>query len=298
MSAARSSFFSTLRSGVASTGTRPQVSCRPLASNISSLRQAAAAIHTKPVLLDEGKFRQNGIEPLYSAKGFDLAWTKYQEYLCNELTKATAGTKYDGISPFDTLLATARYPEETVLFNWSSLAHNNHFFFHTLKGPSSKDSTGPLPALSRAIDLHFTGVEELKDHMSGIARSMCGNGFVWLVEGPNKQLFVTATYNSGTPYDDAHGMNVDMNGPVSEATRNSVRENEAMLRQRAKRRPDWPLPLLCINVWEHAYLTDYGFEGKEEYFENWWKSIDWHKVEERFSSVSVFNEAKEGRASL
>lgn len=133
--------------------------------------------------------------------------------------------------------------------------------------------------------------------MSGIARSMCGNGFVWLIQGPNKQLYVTATYNAGTPYDYARSMSFDLNSPVSGGVAEEVERRESLLQQ-DQRRPEWPLPLLCVNVFEHAYLTDYGFAGKEEYFEQWWKAVDWFKVEERFDPLGAFQRASEGRATL
>ena len=37
-------------------------------------------------------------------------------------------------------------------------------------------------------------------------------------------------------------------------------------------------PLMCVSTWEHTYLHDYGVNGKREYLERWWDSIDWNKV--------------------
>lgn len=41
-------------------------------------------------------------------------------------------------------------------------------------------------------------------------------------------------------------------------------------------------PLLIIDVFEHAYMLDYGTK-KPDYIEAIWKIIDWEKVEKRFS---------------
>ena len=43
------------------------------------------------------------------------------------------------------------------------------------------------------------------------------------------------------------------------------------------------VPVLCLNTWEHVWLTDYGFGdgktgGKVEYVQRWWRAIDWNTV--------------------
>jgi len=38
------------------------------------------------------------------------------------------------------------------------------------------------------------------------------------------------------------------------------------------------LPVLGLNVWEHAYMLDYGVNGKQQYLKNWWSAINWQRV--------------------
>ena len=57
-------------------------------------------------------------------------------------------------------------------------------------------------------------------------------------------------------------------------------------------RPSWqPLPpsgglsggpILCVNVWQHMYLRDYGVGtgAKKRYLQNWWDKRDWGMVEQ------------------
>ena len=42
------------------------------------------------------------------------------------------------------------------------------------------------------------------------------------------------------------------------------------------------VPLLVLDVFEHAYMVDYGLK-KADYIENFFKSIDWKAVLERFN---------------
>ncbi|CAG8443558.1 6186_t:CDS:2 [Acaulospora morrowiae] len=47
------------------------------------------------------------------------------------------------------------------------------------------------------------------------------------------------------------------------------------------------IPLLALNVWEHAYLRDFGMEGKEKYIDAFWNCVDWYKVEERITAYQL-----------
>ncbi|KAK9450474.1 mitochondrial 37S ribosomal protein mS42 [Limtongia smithiae] len=274
---------------------RPRVVISPASSASTGTRN----IHIRPQLADEDHFTTTGVGAVFSPKAFALAWLEYQEYLTSQLTKRTVGTRYEGLSPFEITLATGRQTTQTPTFNFASLTHNNHFFFHTLKGPSSEPSTGPLQTVAAAIDRSFSSLDELKLHMSTVAQAMCGNGYVWLIEGPRKELYVLATYNAGTPYDYARAQDYDFNAPVDPLNTAAVADRENKVRAGgARSEPDWPRPLLCINVWEHTYLTDYGFDGKAAYFENWWAAIDWYRVEERLSSAEAFQQLNKDRETL
>merc|ERR1711939_243558 len=48
-------------------------------------------------------------------------------------------------------------------------------------------------------------------------------------------------------------------------------------------------PILCVNVWEHQWIPDYGVLGKRAYLTAWWDCIDWQVVENRLSTVEPDN---------
>ncbi|KAJ8103275.1 Manganese/iron superoxide dismutase [Lipomyces tetrasporus] len=263
--------------------------CPRIVTVVSSLTKSSSrSLYSAPKLENQDYYLENGIPPFMTKETFNLAWVGYQEYLAKELTKRTRETRFSSMTPFKIVVATALHADQAALFNFASLTHNNHFFFDSLRGPDAPaDTTEPLPAVFNAIEESFTNVEELKAHMSGIAEAMCGNGYVWLLQSPKKRLYVTATYNAGTPYGVEHAQDFDFNSPFSRSRLSNVAQRQQNLLDREDAIEGKPMPLLCINVWQHMYLNDYGFGGKAKYFENWWNSIDWLKVEARLNAVSA-----------
>lgn len=45
-------------------------------------------------------------------------------------------------------------------------------------------------------------------------------------------------------------------------------------------------PLVVMDVWEHAYMVDWGASGRGDYIDAWFKNVDWSVVEARLSAVS------------
>jgi Fe-Mn family superoxide dismutase len=179
------------------------------------------------------------------------------------------------------------------------MAHNNHFFFEALT-----PNPAPMPVkVKEALETSFSSIENLQREFIVTASSMFGPGFVWLVKAKDGKYSLLTTFLAGSPYPGAHyrrqavDMNTEENVPagISDALRRRIAEpptnrvgafGPLSSEQRMAPGGIELTPVLCLNMWEHAYLPDYGVGafgvgGKRAYAESWWHVIDWDVVADR-----------------
>lgn len=107
---------------------------------------------------------------------------------------------------------------------------------------------------------------------------LLGNGWVFLVEGEEKNLYVMTSYNAGTPYHFARSQLYDLNGIVRPDTWKTLDDLQNAVLAKEKNQS---IVLLALNVWQHAYVPDFSVSGRADYLEKWWSSIDWDVVSSR-----------------
>jgi len=232
--------------------------------------------------------------------GDGLLFLGYQLVVDNLLTIASGG-QHEFKTPKDIAMIYARDPNSAPLFNYASMAHNNHFFFEAL----SKRTTDIPKDVKADIVRCFGSVETLKREMIVTAGSMFGPGFVWLVRNNDhanggKRLNILTTYLAGSPYSGAHyrKQGVDMNTQAADVTRGPPVNPQVGAHGRLSNKPGQTAPggidvnpILCINTWEHVYLPDFGVgaegvDGKMAYAESWWEHINWNQVWDRGYNTS------------
>lgn len=242
------------------------------------------------------------------------------------------GTEYEQQDALTILKSTARDSSSAALFNYASMAHNNHFFFKQLVNLEAlyqrrveAQSEGQAPAgetqgedeniVAKAADInppaqvelesseeripkrlraelvqHFSSIETLRREFYTTAMGMFGPGFVWLVRNAvSRDLRIVNTYLAGSPYTAAHWRRQGVDFNTSSGSRDTVQrlyERTAAGAGNTGGRFDAQapggtdvIPLLCLNTWEHVWLTDYGIKGKSQYIQQWWETIDWDRVE-------------------
>ncbi len=117
--------------------------------------------------------------------------------------------------------------------------------------PNAKSA--PEGTLADKINHTFGGLEKFKSVFSDTAVNTFGSGFVWLVATTSGELEVISTPNQDNPLMDT----VQTEG----------------------------IPILALDVWEHAYYISYQ-NRRPEYIDAWWNLVDWKVVEDKFLSVT------------
>jgi len=142
-------------------------------------------------------------------------------------------------------IGTPEYAELKRRFGWEWNGMRLHelYFENISKEPSQIENN----EFKEKIEETYGSFENWKKFFIGIA-SMRGIGWVILYQDPvNKALFST--------WVNEHDL-----GHLSGCT-----------------------PLLVMDVFEHAYITDYGIK-KADYIETFFRSLDWKVVTKRFSN--------------
>ncbi|BDD64104.1 hypothetical protein MPDQ_000527 [Monascus purpureus] len=265
---------------------------------VSSLSQKPAAalprfqtraLHRVPQLTHDDYFKNNGVPELLSPEAFDFSWTQYQGFIIEKLNLLTQDTVDENATPGELLTKYSRRPEMASVFNYASMAHNNHFFFNCL----SPTPVNIPDAFAMNIRDTCSSVESLKLDFLATANAMFGPGFVWLAKNLEREglLHIFCTYNAGSPYPAAYARRqpVDM----ATHTRETALGNQyagSMGAHSANQKNLAPgalsvQPILCVNTWEHVWMMDYGISGKAEYLEKWWDKINWEVVYDNYNAV-------------
>lgn len=244
--------------------------------------QFVRSLHTVPRLKNLG----TEISGLMSNPQLKLAWNDHQSYLTSMLSLKTCDTELETRSPMDITLSCSKDTLKQDIAFFASMAHNNHLFFQQLK---NKDSINPQdvikPQLLKSIERSFGSLDELRNQLLYNADILYGNGWTFLIEDSNKQLSIKSCNNAGTPYYYGQNQSLDLNGPISESDLVELNKNKNLAINKER---DFSMPLLVLNVWQHAYILDYGINGKADYLENAWDCIDWNVINKRmFSSVDM-----------
>lgn len=184
----------------------------------------------------------NALEPVISGEIMELHYTKHHNAYVTNLNVALDKYK-DAEAKGDVAAMIAL--QQAIRFNGGG--HVNHSIFWTNLAPISQGggvrSAGPLDA---ALKQEFGSIESFIERMSAQSIGVQGSGWCWL--GAHKESKKLAIHTC--PNQDP----LSVIGLV---------------------------PLLGIDVWEHAYYLQYK-NVRAEYVKNIWNIVNWKNVEERY----------------
>lgn len=203
-----------------------------------------------PYSLPKLVYSYDALEPYIDKQTMEIHHTKHHQAYVNNLNKALENQSFKN-APLIELFKKVSTLDKSIRNNGGG--HYNHtLFWQMLK--SNKDNKENLPSQKFVENLnkHFGSFENFKKEFSEKALKLFGSGWCWLVKDNKNNLKIVTTANQDNPLMDV----------VDEKERG--------------------LPLLGIDVWEHAYYLKYQ-NRRAEYIENFWKVINWDFVEKRAS---------------
>jgi superoxide dismutase, Fe-Mn family len=161
----------------------------------------------------------------------------------------------EGLNKAEINLKKARENNDfSLIKHWSrELAfHGSGHYLHTIfwKNMIPKGGGSPQGLLKKELEIYFGSFDKFKKQFSEAAKQVEGVGWAILVWSPR------------------------------------ARHLEILQSERHMLLTQWDtIPLLVLDVWEHAYYLQYK-NKRAEYVDNWWNLVNWNDVEMRFDKAS------------
>jgi Fe-Mn family superoxide dismutase len=198
-----------------------------------------------PYKLPDLPYDFSALEPVISGEIMQLHYSKHHQGYVNNLNAALE--KYHEAEKQNDIAAMIAL-QSAIKFNGGG--HVNHSVFWTNLAPVSKGGGGaPKGELGNGIQEEFGSHEIFIEKLSAAAVGIQGSGWGWLGFNKANNRLVIATCANQDPL----------------STLGFV-------------------PLLGIDVWEHAYYLQYK-NVRADYVKNIWKVVNWKNVEERFAQA-------------
>ena len=200
--------------------------------------------------LPEMPYAYDALEPHIDAQTMEIHHTKhhqkYTDMMNGALEKLSPELQEKDIE--EILSNINQVPDEVKgAINFNGGGYDNHkLFWNSMKQNGGGEPTG---AIADAINDSFGSFAEFKELFSSKTAPIQGSGWGWLVYNPSS-------------------------GKV---------EYQAMSNQDSPRTKGL-VPLLGLDVWEHAYYLKYQ-NKRPDYIAAWWNVINWDEVNDRFSKA-------------
>jgi superoxide dismutase, Fe-Mn family len=192
-------------------------------------------------------YAYDALEPDIDAQTMEIHHTKHHQAYISAANKVLAEhSSLAAKRPEDLIANLDRAPESvrTTLRNQLG-GHLNHALFWTVLGP--KGGGRPSGEVAQAIESAFGGYDAFIQQFTQAAMTRFGSGWAWLVVAKGK-LSITSTANQDSPL---------MEGSV---------------------------PLLGLDVWEHAYYLKYQ-NRRADYVKAFWNVVNWEQVAHNYAAA-------------
>jgi len=191
-------------------------------------------------------YAYNALEPYIDAQTMEIHYSKHHKAYYTNFMTAAEGTDMLK-TPMEQIFANMSKHSATVRNNGGGF-YNHNLFWENMTSVKNE-----IPAsLKSAIEKDLGSFDAFKEMFNKAAMTRFGSGWAWLSVDKNGKLFVSSTANQDNPLMDV----VEEKGT----------------------------PILCLDVWEHAYYLKYQ-NKRVDYVTNFWNVINWNVVNKRFAAA-------------
>jgi superoxide dismutase, Fe-Mn family len=191
-------------------------------------------------------YAYNALEPYIDARTMEIHYDRHHRAYFNNFTAAIKGTNLEN-NTIEQIFAKVSEAGDAIRNNGGGFY--NHVFFWNNLAPKS---AGPSAELSAALTREFGSFDKFKELFSNSAKTRFGSGWAWLYLTPDKKLTVGSTPNQDNPLMDVSAIK--------------------------------GIPLLTIDVWEHAYYLKYQ-NKRADYIDAFWNVVNWEEVNRRYKET-------------
>lgn len=197
-------------------------------------------------------YAYDALEPHIDARTMEIHHTKHHQAYVDNANKALEGTEFASLSVEELITKLDQVPADKkgALRN-NAGGHANHSLFWTVMGPQA--SGQPSGELADAINAAFGSFDAFKEKFEDAAKTRFGSGWAWLVV-KDGALAVVSTANQDSPL---------MGEAIAGVS---------------------GTPILCVDVWEHAYYLNYQ-NKRPDYLKAFWSVVNWDEVARRYTAA-------------
>ncbi len=192
------------------------------------------------------RYAYNALEPYIDARTMEIHHSKHHAAYTNNFNNAIAGTPLENKSILD-IFSGLDMNNKAVRNNGGG--YYNHDLFWKVMSPNAGGE--PQGELAKAIHAAFGSFEAFKDAFSKAAATQFGSGWAWLCVHKGGKVEVCSTPNQDNPL---------MPGV-----------------------PCQGFPILCLDVWEHAYYLNYQ-NRRPDYINAFFNVINWDEVAKNYAA--------------
>jgi Fe-Mn family superoxide dismutase len=191
-------------------------------------------------------YNYDALEPYIDKQTMEIHHDKHHAAYINNLNTAIKGTPLDTVPLIDLITNISKH---TPVIRNNAGGNWNHTMFWEILISHDK-SNAPSEKLMAAIIKDFGSMDKFKEIFNEAGAKRFGSGWAWLIVKDGK-LIITSTANQDNPLMDI----ADVKG----------------------------FPILCLDVWEHAYYLKYQ-NKRIDYIKAFWDIVNWNEVSKRFEA--------------